>query len=117
MRSQINYTLSNLSNFELNYFKSIFDYDEVRGSSFSKQELQEDGSTLSLSIDSHYMRVRNRWWDSSDIKELNEKVDKFNSFCRSCKMEIIDLFDEETEWDNDRRFPAYFQFQIVPKTK
>lgn len=115
---EINQTLSNLTNSELETFKSIFDYDEVRGAFSSSQQLQEDGTTKSESIKYHYIRTRNRWWSEIDIKELEEKVDKFNSLCESSKMVVGELTDEEREWDNDRIYPASFNFRIIPnKTK
>jgi hypothetical protein len=115
MRNTLNHTLSNLSTFELNYFKNLFGDNDVRSSFSSSQKLQEDGTTISELEDYHLMRVSNRWWDESDIKEIDEKVEKFNSFCRSCQMEVFEFTNEESEWDNDRKYPAYFQFRIIPK--
>jgi hypothetical protein len=106
-RSFYDYRLSNLSPKDLELFKSIFNYDEVRGSSSgSKEQL----------VESHYLRVYNfRYWDEIEVNRIDEMVKEFNAKSESCIMKITDYHDYEVEWDNDRSWPASFTFSIIPK--
>ena len=105
----INNTVGNLSDSDRTLFKSLFNYDEVR-LSFSSIDEQ--------SIESNYMRVYGfRYWDEIEVNNLNEKVKEFNSKSEVSEMEINDYTDFETEWDNDRSYPASFRFSIKSKNK
>jgi hypothetical protein len=104
---KLNYTLANLNVSELNVFKSIFDYNEVRSSLSSYK---------GKSCESHYIRVYGfRYWDLTEMNNLSKLVNLFNSKCKSSEMVIIDYQDYEVEYDNDRSYPASFTFSIIPK--
>lgn len=105
----LNYTLSNLSESDLQLFKSLFDYSEVRGSmsSWNKQP-----------IESHYIRVYDfRYWDLTEMNNLSKLVNNFNLQSESCEMRIDDYSDYEVEYDNDRSYPASFTFSMIPKNQ
>jgi hypothetical protein len=98
-----NYTLSNLSKEDLEKFKSLFNYDEVR-------------SSMSPSIDRHYIRVYGfRYWDQDSISEYESKVQKLNSELENHYMKINEYDDYEVEYDGDRSYPASFSFSIISK--
>jgi hypothetical protein len=98
-----NYTLSNLSKEDIEKFKSLFDYDEVR-------------SSMSPSIDRHYIRVYGfRYWDQESIVEYESKVQKLNSELENHYMIINEYDDYEMEYDRDRSYPASFSFSIISK--
>ena len=103
---QKNYTASNLNPEDLELFKSIFDYSELRGAFIGNKN---------ESIEAHYIRVYGfRYWDSSSIEEYDNKALDFNSKTKNAKIEITSYDDYEVEWDNDRSYPASFQLMIKP---
>jgi hypothetical protein len=98
-----NYTLSNLSREDIEKFKSIFDYDEVRSSS-------------SPSIERHYIRVYGfRYWDEESINEYDSKVEQLNSILENHYIKIDEYDNYEMEYDGDRSYPASFTFSIISK--
>ncbi len=102
-----NQTIGNLSEKDLSLFKSIFDYNEVRGSMTSWN---------GQSIESNYIRLYDfRYWDEIEVNKINELVKEFNSKSESCLMEVTDYQDYEVEYDNDRSYPASFTFSIIQK--
>jgi hypothetical protein len=108
-RTNLNYTLSNLSPKDLELFKSIFDYSEVRGAMSSNKESV---------IESHYIRVYGfRYWDLTEMNNLSRSINNFNTQSESCEMRIDDYSDYEVEYDNDRSYPASYRFSIIPKNK
>lgn len=101
------HTLSNLNMEELELFKSLFNFSEVRPSS---------SSWNNQVIHSHYCRVYEfRYWNIEEVDKLQQKVDQFNSKCKSAIMKITDYTDWEMEYDGDRSYPASFTFSIIPK--
>jgi hypothetical protein len=98
-----NYTLSNLSKEDIEKFKSVFNYDEVR-------------SSMTSSIERHYIRVYEfRYWDEESINEYDTKVQKLNSLLENHYMEINEYDDYEMAYDGDRSYPASFTFSIISK--
>jgi hypothetical protein len=108
-KQNLNYTLSNLSQKDLDLFKSLFDYSEVRGAmSANKNSVTE----------SHYIRVYGfRYWDEKEMNTLIKSVDDFNSKSESCEMRIDEYSDYEVEYDNDRSYPASYRFSMIPKNR
>jgi hypothetical protein len=106
----LNYTLANLSESDLQLFKSLFDYSEVRGSMSSWNNINP--------IEAHYIRVYDfRYWDLTEMNNLSKLVNNFNLQSESCEMRIDDYSDYEVEYDNDRSYPASFTFSMIPKNQ
>ncbi len=108
MKKTINYTIGNLSPKDLELFKTLFNYDEVRSASSAKS----DGTV----IESNYIRVYEfRYWDTDEVNTYNNKIKQFNDKAESCTLEITNYDDYEVEWDNDRSWPASFILETRPK--
>lgn len=106
---QKNYTVSTLNAEDLELFKSIFDYSELRSAWLG---------TANESIEAHYIRVYGfRYWDPFTIEEYSNKALDFNSKAENSIIEITDYSDYEVEWDGDRSYPASFQLMIKPNNK
>lgn len=104
-----NKTIGNLKESDLELFKSLFDYEEVRSSSFTDVKKQ-------ISIDCNYIRVYSfRYWDEQEIYKLNEKTTEFNSNSIYSDIQITSYEDYEMEYDRDRSYPASFTFSIISK--
>jgi len=68
------------------------------------------------SYECNYMRVYDfRYWNKEDAERLYESVKSVNEKTDEYNFEIVDFDDYEVEFDNDRSWPASFQFKSIKK--
>ncbi len=68
------------------------------------------------SYECNYMRVYDfRYWNGEDAERLYESVKLANEKTDEYNFEIVSLDDYEVEFDNDRSWPASFQFKSIKK--
>jgi hypothetical protein len=68
------------------------------------------------SYDANYMRVYDlRYWDETDVNRIEEAVKVANEQTSEYRFEITAYDDYEVEFDNDRSWPASFQFKSIKK--
>ena len=68
------------------------------------------------SYECNYMRVYEfRYWNKEDTERLYESVKLANEKTDEYNFEIVALDDYEVEFDNDRSWPASFQFKSIKK--
>jgi hypothetical protein len=68
------------------------------------------------SYECNYMRVYDfRYWGETDIERVSEALKVVNEKTDVYKFEIVAFDDYEVEFDNDRSWPASFQFKSIKK--
>jgi hypothetical protein len=73
-------------------------------------------STNLKGFDCNYMRVNFlKYWTPEDMEEIYEAVKTANEKTTEYRFEIVDFEDYEVEYDNDRTWPASFQFKSIKK--
>jgi hypothetical protein len=71
---------------------------------------------LNESYECNYMRVYGfRYWNKEDTERLYESVKLANEKTTDYNFVIVGLDDYEVEFDNDRSWPASFQFKSIQK--
>ncbi len=96
----MNKTISNLDQNQLEIFRNIFGNEPIRPSFFRETEC-------------NYLRVGGfSYWGSEEINKFEKKKDEFNESVQGVRMDIIYHCDYEVEFDRDRSYPASFTFTI-----
>ena len=73
-------------------------------------------STDSAGFECNYMRVDFlRYWEPTDMEEIYEAARLANEKTAEYKFDIIGFENYEVEYDNDRSWPASFEFKSYKK--
>ena len=108
MENQLNKTHNLLSKSDLELFQSLFGNELIRLGFHSSKDKSYEYS---------YLREVFRYWNLTEINRIKDKLERFNLQSEGHIIIITSYDDGEIEYDNDRTYPASFNFIVESKNK